>query len=218
MAVIPPWISVSPRDFLQAAQAGANIGLQLGSLRQRGAMEQARLAQAAAEAEANRDAAEARANRAFEMQRWEREMMDRARSAELAQREKASELATSISLARLEAEKAHYKEMEQRDADKVKAQLNLPTRLHIGTIGDSVVGTDPYTGESKVLYTSPAKEKAAKPSGVTVHGLPLNLSDKSLGTLSGPLDNPMILQKMGTNAPGFLRPSGGFKVLSIERE
>ena len=210
MAVIPPWISVSPQAFLQAAQAGAETGLQVANLRQRGALEQARLAQAAAEAAANRSSAETRAGQALDFQRWEREMMDRARAealaqqgqqaaATLAERGREADLASATNIARAEAAKAHYQQMEKRDSDRIKAQLGLPTRLHIGRVGNNVVGTDPFTGKTSVLYTAPEDED------VKISGIPVNREyPEMFGTASGSMRNPYIRERMGTNAPAAL--------------
>lgn len=61
MATIAPWISVAPRDYLDAAQAGHSAGLQLASLLQsakgeqdRNAIEQQQLQQSARQAAAER--------------------------------------------------------------------------------------------------------------------------------------------------------------------
>lgn len=41
---LPPWLNVSPSDFVRAAQAGASAGLEAGALEQRGRSDAARLA------------------------------------------------------------------------------------------------------------------------------------------------------------------------------
>lgn len=88
MAVVPPWLNVSPSDFLRAMQAGATAGLQVADLRQRGSLERDRLAQQAALAAAARsEAAAARAdNLAF--QQWERGELSRQQAADLAAKER----------------------------------------------------------------------------------------------------------------------------------
>lgn len=229
MAIIPPWLNVSPNDFVQAAQAGAATGLQLAGLRQRGALEEARLAQAAAEAEANRSSVEARAAQALSLQQWEREMMDRARAAALAQqgqqaaatlteRVREADLANALGLQRAEATKEHYQQIEENQANKIKAALNIPVNQHIVKVGNDVIAIDPKTLEQRTVFSAPGKTKA---SGVTAHGVYVTPGNKELGTLSGPIENPAILQALGTNLPPALRglmKVPQIKVLGIERE
>jgi len=184
MAIIPPWLSTSPRDFVAAAQAGASAGAQAAQIRQRGQLEAARLAQAAAMANAARQDAAAARGESLDFRRWEREQMMRQAQAQLAQQAQQNavtlalrgrELASKDALAaaglamreelgagnlqlgqeRLKAQQAHWKEMEKAAADKVKAQFNLPAKTRIYSYGGTVVGIDEKTGESKILFTFP---------------------------------------------------------------
>lgn len=211
MAVIPPWISVSPRDFLAAAEAGASTGLQVANLRQRGALESARLAQAAAEAAARRSSAEAQHAQSLGFQRWEREMMDQARAAALAQqgaqagaalaeRARAADLENAAALAKIEA------------AEKAKlGTVDAPRRRHFTTVDGSIISLDPETGESRVEYTSPlprSRTGSLRPPSVTVSGLPISTDPNVQGKVSGPISDNYIRGLMGTNAPAINDPLG----------
>lgn len=206
IGTIPPWISVSPRDFLAAAEAGASTGLQVANLRQRGALESARLAQAAAEAAARRSSAEAQASQALGFRQWEREMMDRARTAALAQqgqqagaalaeRAREADMRNAVDLAKLEATEAAK-----------RGTLDKPVRWQITKVGDKLFATDPYTRESQLIQHVPASRSATPTkSGIIFHGVKINPDNPDAGTMTGPAENTAILDRLGTNLPPSLR-------------
>lgn len=218
MAQVPPWLNVSPSDFLRAMQAGATAGLQVADLRQRGSLEADRLAQSAAIAAANRSAAaQAQAN-SLAFQEWERGELgrqaaeanarqERVAMAGLEQRGLEAGLERQLEMARdLETGRHHraseerWRELDKAQADKIKAQLNLPTKLHINVVGGNLIATDPTTGQHRILFSAP--EKPSRPGSTRISGLPVNAEfPEEFGTVSGPLTDPFILQRLGTNAP-----------------
>lgn len=107
MAQIPPWLNINPSDYLQAAQAGAALGMQIAQAQNR-ANEMA-MAQAAEEAQAMRVA---------EARRWEFEQNLRQRATELAaQREQAA--------ARLaESQRYHLAALENQQAGNLARAAN----------------------------------------------------------------------------------------------
>lgn len=224
-------------------QAGATAGLQVADLRQRGSLESARLAQQAALAAAARnEAAAARADQ-IAFQQWERGELARQAAADAAQRERIamaglekssreSALERQLELGRdLEArrhniaQEGRWRELDKARADQIKAKLNLPAKLHINVVGRNLIATDPTTGQYQILFTAP--EQAPRPGQVRISGLPVNTEfPDEFGTVSGPLTDPFILQRLGTNAPmgipgvpiGRTNAPGALKILSIERE
>jgi len=224
MAVIPPWLNVSPSDFLRAMQSGAESGLRVAALRQQGQLETNRLNQIAAEAEARREEAASSRAAALDFQRWEQEQRIRQQAAALAQQAQSQaasldqrrmemllrnrfEMAKAktaedreqgqleLGRDRLEAQKEHWKATEDAQSEKIKQQLGLPAKTKINVVGRHVVAINPEDQSVNVLWSSPEAEAGVKLSGVAV-----NPNDPKLGRASGLLSDPFMQQRLGTNA------------------
>lgn len=126
MATIPPWINVSPSDFLQAMQAGAMAGLQVSNLRRSARADADRLAFAAAESEAARADAAARSAAALDFQRWEQEQRSRQAAAEF-----EAGLKSQLELAQQATAQQHYKTMEEAAKGRLEAPLSPVGRLQM---------------------------------------------------------------------------------------
>ena len=88
MAPLPPWVSVNPRDFVQAASAGATLGHAIADSTMRAWQEQAAMRQAAQEAAANRESHAQQVAVENAMNRLAADRLEAYRQSEIANRQK----------------------------------------------------------------------------------------------------------------------------------
>lgn len=195
MPPLPPWLNVSPADFLAAAQGGAALGQRIGqstnqtnverekiaaSERENSARVNAQLSMAAQRAALENSQTEtARAVRDWELK--QRLGMDHERLAlqgdEMEQRQ-------ALALQSLDLGKSRLSFDQQKEANDLKKQADDKVAPVYRTVENQLVEIDPTTGTANSLFTAPFRPAASSALSELLRGATAT----------------------GTNAPGGLPP------------
>lgn len=163
---VPPWLNVQPSDFVGAAQGGAKIGAQLAATgteaniaRQRIAssdaqnsarisaennLAQARLAQAAQEAEAARA-----------LREWEHAQSFQLARDKNTQDASQFEQSNALDLGRLTLGQNREKLLERQQTEREAAAKDKKNAPIFRTLENQLLQIDPTTGTATSLFTAP---------------------------------------------------------------
>lgn len=179
MPIIPPWENVNPLQFVEAARAGAGLGLQRAQLETQAREAAQRLKQAAAEASsrmglsyAELGAQEARAGAQLKAAQ-EREMYDRmmeGQRLDLAQRAQAERESAGQQLTGYRESMLDLREKQLADtASRLAEKAGQPT-YHV--VGSDLVRIDPSGETSSVFHGqgTGSADKLARALGITSTG------------------------------------------------
>ena len=214
---LPPWLNVSPHDFVQATAAGATLGHAIADSTMRAWHEQAAMRQAAQEAAANRESHAQQVAVENAMNRLAADRLEAYRQSEIANRQKE----LGLHQQGLQMDQGREDIQQQRADEQVRRNTTLEGIRALAEKRqqereDRIASTDKYMDIGGDLYRIPADgsgpvlvSKRDKNRPVTT-----KISAGEFGPeLSGPVDSPEIANRLkqikdkedaAKNAPGIL--------------
>ena len=157
MPPLPPWLNVSPHDFVLATQAGAQLGHQIASSTIQAWEEQARMRMAAQEAAANRESHAQQVAVENAMNRLAADRLEAYRQSEIANRQKE----LGLHQQGLQVDQTREDIQQQRADEQVRRNTTLEGIRALAEKRqqereDRIASTDKFMDIAGVLYRIPA--------------------------------------------------------------
>lgn len=170
MAVIPPWISVQPTDFLNAAQAGARQGAQLADTRTQAGIARDRLASSEREnamriaaeqasVAARLSAAQRQAEAENALRQWETNQRIQMGQGELDLKREGQQQDYDLELGKIDLGKERIGAMDRQRESRERTAADRALSPVYRNVENQLVQVDPKTGQSKVLHTAPFRPR-----------------------------------------------------------
>lgn len=232
-----PWLNTSPRDYLAAAEAGTRAGLSIAGQRQQQSDRAAAMGlQDTEHQRREKDVADALEQRRIEesnrmaLALWEQQQRQQMAAAALASHERqnagALALRQAYEMERIDAQNraiaAREAAMNQPELRTVKGQglVSIDPRTGRPTVvmPEFIKPDEPFTpGETKdiggglrIVALGPKHWQLLQPEGPTKAPqvtVLLDPADSTKGKITGPVDHPMIKQRLDAAKPKPVEPA-----------
>lgn len=171
MAPLPPWLTISPADFLKAAQAGAALGQQIGQAANEASIARERIAASERENAARVSAQSAMSSRRAAQDAAQAQAVQAVRDWEMRQRlgMEQERLAMSqddlahrqaLAMENLSLDKSKMSLDEQKQADAMRKYEEEKLSPVYRTVENQLVKVDPTSGTATSLFTAPYRPTA----------------------------------------------------------